>query len=166
METGDRYEPYRLIDPDGVTIEAVAVCCQELPAVGKAPSTVRSYGMDLLRWWRFLQAVDVSWDRATRLEARGFSCWIQKGRQTQEGQGPEHAIGSGRRHPEPGDWEAVDRAGARFDDRRAQRDGAAPVLRRAPRRGGRPATQPVPVGSFPPLRAGSRAPQPDGRLEA
>jgi site-specific recombinase XerC len=33
--------------------------------------------MDLLRWWRFLQAVDVVWNRATRVEARDFSCWIQ-----------------------------------------------------------------------------------------
>nr|WP_239655463.1 site-specific integrase [Mycobacterium riyadhense] len=33
--------------------------------------------MDLLRWWRFLQAIDVGWDRATRIEARDFSCWIQ-----------------------------------------------------------------------------------------
>ncbi|MFE4757586.1 hypothetical protein ACFRIB_46660 [Streptomyces mirabilis] len=56
METGNRYEPYRLLDPDGVTVEAVAVYFPELLAAGKAPSTVRSYGMDLLRWWRFLQA--------------------------------------------------------------------------------------------------------------
>nr|WP_234043289.1 hypothetical protein [Streptomyces marianii] len=33
--------------------------------------------MDLLRWWRFLHAVEVSWDRATRVDARDFSCWIQ-----------------------------------------------------------------------------------------
>jgi integrase len=33
--------------------------------------------MDLLRWWRFLHAVDLGWDRATRVEARDFSCWIQ-----------------------------------------------------------------------------------------
>ncbi len=78
VETGDRYEPYRLIDPDGMAVGAVAVYFQELLAAGKASSTVRSYGMDLLRWWRFLQAVDVSWDRATRLEARDFSCWIQQ----------------------------------------------------------------------------------------
>jgi hypothetical protein len=25
VETGDRYEPYRLVDPDGMTVEAVAV---------------------------------------------------------------------------------------------------------------------------------------------
>ncbi len=33
--------------------------------------------MDLLRWWRFLHAVEVSWDRVTRVDARDFSCWIQ-----------------------------------------------------------------------------------------
>jgi site-specific recombinase XerC len=33
--------------------------------------------MDLLRWWRFLTAVDVRWNRASRVEARDFSCWIQ-----------------------------------------------------------------------------------------
>lgn len=77
METGDRYEPYQLLDPDGATVEAVAVYFQELLAGGRAPSPVRSYGMDLLRWWRFLQAVSVLWDRATRVEARDFSRWIQ-----------------------------------------------------------------------------------------
>ncbi|MEV5010652.1 site-specific integrase [Streptomyces sp. NPDC055692] len=50
---------------------------QELLAAGKAAATVRSYGMDLLRWWRFLHAVQVPWDRATRVDARDFSCWIQ-----------------------------------------------------------------------------------------
>lgn len=77
VETGDRYEPYRLLDADGVTVEPVAVYFQELLAAGKAPLTARSYGMDLLRWWRFLQAVDVPWDRASRIEARDFSRWIQ-----------------------------------------------------------------------------------------
>jgi hypothetical protein len=42
VETGDRYEPYRLIDPDGAAVEAVAVYFQELLAAGKAPSTVRA----------------------------------------------------------------------------------------------------------------------------
>jgi hypothetical protein len=32
--------------------------------------------MDLLRWFRFLWAVDVAWDRATRLEARDFCRWL------------------------------------------------------------------------------------------
>jgi hypothetical protein len=33
--------------------------------------------MDLLRWFRFLWAVDVPWDRAERIEARDFSRWLQ-----------------------------------------------------------------------------------------
>jgi integrase len=33
--------------------------------------------LDLLRWFRFLWAVDVRWDRATRVEARDFCRWLQ-----------------------------------------------------------------------------------------
>jgi hypothetical protein len=47
-------------------VAPVAVFFQELLAAGKAAATVRSYGMDLLRWWRFLHAVEVLWDRATQ----------------------------------------------------------------------------------------------------
>ncbi len=33
--------------------------------------------MDLLRWFRFLWAVGIGWDRATRVEARDFCSWLQ-----------------------------------------------------------------------------------------
>jgi hypothetical protein len=75
--TGDLGEPYRLIDAGGAVVEPVAAFLRELLAAGRSPATLRSYGMDLLRWWRFLGAVDVGWHRATRIEARDFSCWIQ-----------------------------------------------------------------------------------------
>ena len=75
--TGDLGEPYRLIDAEGAVVEPVAAFLRELLAAGRSPATLRSYGMDLLRWWRFLGAVDVDWHRATRIEARDFSCWIQ-----------------------------------------------------------------------------------------
>jgi site-specific recombinase XerD len=75
--TGDVTEPYRLLNSQGTAIEPVRVFLRELLASGRSTSTLRSYGMDLLRWWRFLHVVDVGWDRATRLEARDFSCWIQ-----------------------------------------------------------------------------------------
>ncbi|MFG2991857.1 integrase [Streptomyces sp. NPDC048257] len=58
VETGDQYEPYRLVDADGAAVVPVAVFFQELLASGKAAATVRSYGMDLLRWRRFLHAVE------------------------------------------------------------------------------------------------------------
>ncbi len=77
VPTNNEYEPYRLIDGDGNGVVPVAAFLRELMAAGRSPSTLRSYGMDLLRWWRFLDAVGVCWDRATRVEARDFSCWIQ-----------------------------------------------------------------------------------------
>lgn len=77
VPTDDEYEPYRLLDGDGIVVVPVAAFLRELMAAGRSPSTLRSYGMDLLRWLRFLRAVGVCWDRATRVEARDFSCWIQ-----------------------------------------------------------------------------------------
>ena len=56
---------------------AVRAYFQDLLAAGRAEATVRSYGMDLLRWFRFLWAAEVSWDRATRAEARDFSRRLQ-----------------------------------------------------------------------------------------
>jgi hypothetical protein len=77
VATGDRYEPYRLVGADGVVVAAGASFFRDLLAAGRAESTVRSYGMDLLRWFRFLGAAGVRWDRATRAEARDFSRWLQ-----------------------------------------------------------------------------------------
>ena len=75
--TGDRYEPYRLVDADGVAVAAATAYFRDLLAAGRAESTVRSYGMDLLRWFRFLRAAGVAWDQATRVEARDFCRWLQ-----------------------------------------------------------------------------------------
>ena len=75
--TGDDREPYRVAGPDGVVAEPVSVFLRDLLASGKSAATLRSYAVDLLRWWRFLDAVGVAWDRASRAEARDFSCWIQ-----------------------------------------------------------------------------------------
>ncbi len=83
VTTGNRYEPYRLVDASGAEVEAATAFFRDLLASGRAESTVRSYGMDLLRWFRFIRAVDVPWERATRTEARAFSRWLQvSGKQT------------------------------------------------------------------------------------
>jgi len=76
-ETGDPWQPWRLVDPDGGDVEGVTVFLADLQAAGRSAATLRSYGMDLLRWFRFLWAVEVAWDRATRLEARDFCRWLQ-----------------------------------------------------------------------------------------
>jgi len=78
VATGNAWEPYRLLDPHGAPVEAVTAYFRDLLAAGRAESTVRSYAMDLLRWFRFLWSdIDVAWDRATRIEARDFSSWMQ-----------------------------------------------------------------------------------------
>jgi integrase len=54
----------------------VAEFLRELRACGRSEGTQRSYGMALLRWFRFLWAIEVDWDQATPAEARDFCCWI------------------------------------------------------------------------------------------
>lgn len=75
-ETADPWLPFRLIDPAGVPVGAVSAFFCDLQASGRSAATVRSYGMDLLRWFRFLWAAGVPWDRATRVEARDFCRWM------------------------------------------------------------------------------------------
>jgi site-specific recombinase XerD len=74
--TGSKWQPYRLLDRQGREVGAVAAFFSDLLAAGRSQATVRSYGMDLLRWFRFLWAVEVAWDRATRSEARDFCRWL------------------------------------------------------------------------------------------
>jgi integrase len=75
--TGDPFEPDRVVDVDGVVAAPVAAYLRDLQACGRPAAAQRSYAMDLLRWFRFLRAVDVGWDQATRVEARDFCCWIR-----------------------------------------------------------------------------------------
>ena len=76
QETGDPWTPFRLIDPAGTAVDSVSVYFRDLQAAGRSVATIRSYGMDLLRWFRFLWAIEVPWNRATRVEARDFSRWM------------------------------------------------------------------------------------------
>ena len=75
-QTDDPWLPFRLVDGSGAVVDAVSVYFRDLQAAGKPETTIRSYGMDLLRWFRFLWAIDVPWQRATRVEARDFSRWM------------------------------------------------------------------------------------------
>jgi site-specific recombinase XerD len=80
IETGDRYEPFRLAGPDGASVEPVTAFFRDLLAAGCSKATVRSYGMDLLRWFRFIWAAGLAWDQATQPDARDFSRWLRAGR--------------------------------------------------------------------------------------
>jgi integrase len=75
-ETGDRWLPFRLTDPAGAEVVAVSAFFGDLQAAGRSGATLRSYGHDLLRWFRFLWAIGVPWARVTRAEARDFCRWM------------------------------------------------------------------------------------------
>jgi integrase len=78
VATGERYEPYRLLDPGGVVVGGVAEYFGDLLAAGRSGATLHSYGLALLRWFRFCWSdAGVAWDRATRVDARDFCRWLQ-----------------------------------------------------------------------------------------
>jgi site-specific recombinase XerD len=76
-ETGDPWEPYRLLDAGGSVVVPVSEFLAELQAQDSSVSTLRSYGNDLLLWWRWLAAAGVAWDKVTPVEGRDFARWMQ-----------------------------------------------------------------------------------------
>lgn len=74
VETGEPQDPYRLLDPAGLPVVPVTSFFAELQAASRPATTVRSYGMDLLTWYRFLWAVDIAWDLGPA-EQRAFWAW-------------------------------------------------------------------------------------------
>jgi integrase len=77
LETGDPWEPYRLVDPEGKLVRPVALYFKDLLAANSPATTLYSYGNDLLRWWRFLWALGIEWDRVPRKDARDFMLWMR-----------------------------------------------------------------------------------------
>src|SRR5688572_876766 len=66
-----------MLDGSGAEVTAVTEFLASLLAAEASGSTVRSYAMALLRWWRFLVAVGVDWKVASRVEARDFVLWMR-----------------------------------------------------------------------------------------
>ena len=75
--TDDLLEPVQLVDADGSVDEAVRQFVRHLVACDYSSATCRSYVLSLLRWLRFLAAVDVAWNRAERREVRDFVLWMK-----------------------------------------------------------------------------------------
>lgn len=71
---------WRVVGPDGVVVEPVARFLRDFGARGNRPGSVRSYAYALLRWLRWLQVVEVAWDRATSAEVRDYVLWLRQAR--------------------------------------------------------------------------------------
>jgi integrase len=104
VETDVLWESYRLVDPGGEVVASVTEFLHELQASGRSAATQRSYALDLLRWFRFLWAVDVPWVQATRCEARDFCRWLALVDKPRRGAGSWQSAGAanavtGKRSP-------------------------------------------------------------------
>ncbi len=106
--------------------------------------------LDLLRWFRFLWAIGVPWDRASRSEARDFSRWFRS-RASRPGRTGAGAATLQSRRPAP------QRRGVLGVCAGSQRNGVAWLLRLPPRCGQWPGPQPFPPWTAP---GGDGAPTP------
>src|SRR5262249_690688 len=75
VPTGDVI-PYMVLDQRGQPGEPIRRFLRDFLARGHSAGGVRSYAFDLFRWWRFLQAIDVPWDKVTSAEVRDFVLWM------------------------------------------------------------------------------------------
>jgi len=66
-----------LVDGDGAEVTAVTAFLASLLAGGSSRGSAGSYAKALLRWWRFLAALGVTWQRASRVETRDFVLWMR-----------------------------------------------------------------------------------------
>lgn len=69
--------PWVVLDPGGVPVGPVTAYLRDFVAQDNRIGSVRSYAFDLLRWWRWLQAIETQWDRATSAEFLEFVLWLQ-----------------------------------------------------------------------------------------
>ena len=61
--------PWFVVDAAGREVEPVSSYLRDRLLGDVSRLTCRSYGFDLLRWFRVLWALDVGWEQATEAEA-------------------------------------------------------------------------------------------------
>jgi len=69
--------PYVVVDEKGYEIEPFSAFLRDLILTDMSPLTVRSYGHDLLRWWRLLQLLGVPWEGASRADVEVLVGWMR-----------------------------------------------------------------------------------------
>lgn len=68
---------WEVTDATGQPIRPIAVYLHDLFANDSSPETCRSYGMALLRWWRFLAAIAVEWDEVRHSDFIDYVAWLR-----------------------------------------------------------------------------------------
>lgn len=78
VQDPDEPVPWLVEDGSGCRIEPINQFLRDLVAGDSSPLTVYSYANDLLRWFRFLWASRMEWDRAGRDQTRDFVLWMRE----------------------------------------------------------------------------------------
>ena len=68
---------FEVLDAAGAPVLEISEYLSSVLACGASTGSIRSYALALLRWWRFLAAVGVDWDRAARVDVRDFVLWMR-----------------------------------------------------------------------------------------
>lgn len=78
-----------VVDAERSEIEPISAFLLDLSLSDVSPLTLRSYGYDLLRWWRLLSLVDVEWDHASRADVELLVGWMRHAPNPQRQHGPD-----------------------------------------------------------------------------
>lgn len=66
-----------VVDEHSEEIEPFSTFLRDLMLTDMSPLTARSYGNDLLRWWRLLQVLGAEWDLTTRADVEVLVGWMR-----------------------------------------------------------------------------------------
>jgi integrase len=91
--------PWLLVDDDLQPVQPVRRFLVDFVAGDNSPGSVRSYAYALLRWWRWLRAVGVEWDKATPAEVRDLVLWLQQARKPRRSQRTTSVMTAGTINP-------------------------------------------------------------------
>ncbi|MEU3497571.1 tyrosine-type recombinase/integrase [Kitasatospora cineracea] len=94
--------PYVVVDAASREIEPVSSYLRDLLLGDVSPLTCRSYGHDLLRWFRLLWAVDAGWEQATEAEVSALVGWLRTARNPQRRRRREGGFPPGSVNPNTG----------------------------------------------------------------
>ncbi|MER6018678.1 tyrosine-type recombinase/integrase [Streptomyces anulatus] len=72
-----QHPAYAVLDPAGSPVESVTPYLRDLALNDNSPATSRSYANDLLRWFRFLWLLNVTWDKATEGDVAVIVGWLR-----------------------------------------------------------------------------------------
>ncbi len=80
--------PYVVVDGAGAGVDVVNEYLRDRMLGDVSPLTCRSYGYDLLRWFRLLWLLEVDWDKATEAEAAVMVGWLRNADNPQRSRRP------------------------------------------------------------------------------